>query len=74
MCLVKIVYDQSLHEWKVITLQLTNNNFDNNSKFLLNEGCHDLSLHSFPKFYKAILQSQKKHFSHKTYTPSCIKS
>ena len=63
-CTWKRLFDQSLHEWKVIPLQLTDNTFDSNYKFLLNQDFYDSSLHSFPMFYTAnfIQQSQKSNF------------
>ena len=67
---IKRLYDQRFYDSKVIPLKLIDSTFDNNFKFYLNLVFDD-SQYSF--FYRTILRSQKNHFFHTSYTPSCTK-
>ena len=55
-------------------MHFINNAFGKNFIFHSNLSFETSVLHQFPIFYGNILQSQKRNFSHISYTPSCIGS
>ena len=65
---VKKLYDESFHEWKIITLTLIKYTiFHSNLDF-------NVSLTSFPEFFINIFHSWKNAFAFLSLTPSCLRS
>ena len=71
---VKKLNDQNSHDWKLFPMHFINNAFGKSFIFHSNLSFKTSVLHQLPTFYANILQSQKRSFSHISYTPSCIGS
>ena len=72
--LIKKLYNQNSHDWKLIPLHFTNNASGKNLIFHSNLSFKTSVLHRFPPCYANILLSRKINFSHISYTPSSIGS
>ena len=70
---VKKLYDESFHEWKVISLTLIKNTFGECFIFHSNLD-FNVSLNSFPEFCINIFHSWKSTFSFLSLAPSCFRS
>ena len=71
---VKKLYDDCLHEWKIISLHLLNKCFGPSFKFHSNLHFESKLLKQFPSFYKQILMNWKKYFIASPTTPSGVLS
>ena len=70
---VKKLYDESFHEWKVISLTLIKNTFGECFIFHSNLD-FNVSLNSFPEFCINIFHSWKSTFTFLSLAPSCFRS
>ena len=68
---IKKLYDESFHEWKIISLPLIKNTFGECFVFHSNLD-FIVSLNSFPEFYINIFHSRKNNFVFLSLTPSCL--
>ena len=59
---IKRLYDDSFHEWKIISLYLISKPFDKSFIFNSNLPCKKKLIKSFPSFYKEILINWKTFF------------
>ena len=72
--LVRRLYDENVHPWKVIPLYLIEMHFGKNFKFHPNLGLTDFSLKIFPKYYQEIIYRWSKYLSSPPSLPSSIAS
>ena len=60
---IKILYDESFYEWKLIPVKLIKESFCDNLKFHSNLSFHKSYVRRFPCFYKNILLNWKQYLS-----------
>ena len=70
----KRLFDNSFHQWKVITLFFINKTFGEHFKFHSNFDFSDNTVKCFPSFYKSMFLNWKKNFSVNPCVPSCIQN
>ena len=70
---VKKLYDDCLHEWKIIPLHLLNKCFGPSVKFYSNLPFKNKLLKDFPSFYKQMLMNSKKNSLHLLLHLLCFK-
>ena len=70
----KKLYDDCLHEWKIIPLHLLNKCFGPSFKFHSNPPFEGKLLKDFPSFYKQMLMNWKRYFIASPITPSGVLS
>ena len=71
---IKRLYDDSFHEWKVISRHLISKTFGKSFIFHSNLSFKKKVIKSFPSVFKEILLNWKTFFSKTPETPSCILS
>ena len=72
--LIRRLYDNSFHEWKLIPLYLIKKSFGTVFKFQSNLLFKSSKIKFFPSFYRQIILNWKKHPAMITEVPSCILS
>ena len=71
---IRILYNNSFHEWKLVPLFLTKKSFGSYFKFHSNLFFKRNKIKFFPSFYKEIFLYWKKYLTRKPETPPCILS
>ena len=71
---VKRLYDDKLHEWKLISLHLIKSTFGKNFKSHSDLDFDDSKIFAFPSFYKQLFRNWRKYLPYSVNIPSSILS